>query len=161
MDVGTSKGLLVTLCSCTALMADDLCVKYLKIFFPKLWVSGAAEMLNWVFHCYSRLWPHKFTAILATYGLSLPLCSSGTMHSTHLKLCFTCDGVPILINCTFASWRRQFGCTGSGVMILMSTTVSIKPTITMPFICTLSFGLWSFIDVCQHIYFLFSVGILD
>ena len=116
-------------------------------------------MLVWEFHCRSRSWHHRFTAILITYGLSLPLCPSGLMQSTHLMLCFTRDRVSIPKNWTSLTWRGQFECHDSGVMIVTSAHVSSNPSITMVFIHTLSFVFWSFIEVCQNIHFLFSIKI--
>ena len=141
-------------------MAGDFCV-YLIISSPETWVLGTARMLIWVFHCCNGSLLHKFTTILATYGLSLPFYPSGLMHSIHLMLRFTWDRRLITSNWIYASWRDQFRCQDSGVIILMSTPMSINPSITTLSIHTLSFGLWSFIEVCQNIHFLFPSGVFD
>ena len=111
-------------------------------------------MLVWVFHCCSRSQPYKLNVILAIYGLSLPLCLSGPMHSmysTHLVVYFTWHMFPVPRNWTSASWKGQFRCQDSGIIILLSTPVSSNPSNIVLFVHTLSFGLWSFKEVYQNI----------
>lgn len=107
-------------------------------------------MLICVFHCCNKSCPHKFMAILATCGFHFPL-SFGPY-----ALSFTWDKVSIPRNWILTCWRGQSGRQDLGEIIVTSAPVSTKPSISMSFICIFSFGLWSFVAVCQNICFLVS-----
>lgn len=74
------------------------------------------------------------------------------MHWTHLVFCFTWDSVSIPRIWTSASWKGQFRCKDSEVRIVISAHVSTNSSVTMLFVHTLSFGLCSFIEVCQNMF---------
>ena len=117
--------------------------------------------LNCIFLCCNRSQSHRFNSLLVTYGLRFPLSLSGPIYPTNLLCWFPWDRTPIPNKWTSASWRVQFTCPESGVIIVTLLTMTSNPSIKMLLNCTLSFDFWSCIDIYQNICVLDPIAIFD
>lgn len=103
-------------------------------FFSEIW-----WILMCVFHWCNKSHPHKFIAMLFTYGLNFPICSSDSIHSTHLTLYFTWNKVAITRCSIFTSWRCQTGCQDLGKIIATYTYTCVYQTLIVNVILALVF----------------------
>ena len=123
--------------------------------FSFLWLaSEIGEILVCVFHCCNKSHPHKFMALLTTYGFNFPICSSGPRHSTHFVLYFSWLEVLIPRGWIFTSER---GPSNAKFLVKLSLHLPLR-LLNLKLQCHLHcFELWPFIEVCQNTWLMNSL----